>query len=80
MPDLDRRKRAVSMPRRAPPWVGERSRVRSQAAIAPDGTLMLGAGETVIGQTECFVSDPDHRGLYVPAPAHVASPAVSRVA
>lgn len=35
------------------------------AASAPDATLMLGAGETVIGQTEAFVSDPDHRGLYV---------------
>jgi chemotaxis protein methyltransferase CheR len=33
-------------------------------AIAPDGSLMLGAGETVIGQTERFVSDPDYRGLY----------------
>ena len=26
---------------------------------------MLGAGETVIGQTERFVSDPDCRGLYL---------------
>ena len=25
---------------------------------------MLGAGETVIGQTDRFVSDPDYRGLY----------------
>ena len=38
-------------------------------AIAPDGTLMLGAGETVIGQTDRFISDPAHRGLYVPVPA-----------
>ena len=30
---------------------------------------MLGAGETVIGQTERFVSDPDCRGLYMPAAA-----------
>jgi chemotaxis protein methyltransferase CheR len=36
-------------------------------AIAPDGTLMLGAGETVIGQTDRFASDSEHRGLYVPA-------------
>jgi chemotaxis protein methyltransferase CheR len=35
------------------------------AASAPDAILMLGAGETVIGQTEQFVSDPDHRGLYM---------------
>ena len=39
-------------------------------AIAPDGTLMLGAGETVIGQTDRFVSDPDYRGLYRSAENH----------
>ena len=37
---------------------------RLAEAMAPDGTLMLGAGETVIGQTERFVSDPEFRGLY----------------
>jgi chemotaxis protein methyltransferase CheR len=37
---------------------------RLAEAMAPDGTLMLGAGETVIGQTERFVSDPEYRGLY----------------
>ncbi|MFS0737057.1 protein-glutamate O-methyltransferase CheR [Sphingomonas sp. 1P06PA] len=37
---------------------------RLAGAIAPDGVLMLGAGETVIGQTERFASDPDLRGLY----------------
>ncbi len=42
---------------------------RLSQAIAPDGALMLGAGETVLGQTDRFVSDPDHRGLYIPAPA-----------
>ena len=41
---------------------------RLSQAIAADGTLMLGAGETVIGQTDRFVSDPESRGLYVPAP------------
>jgi chemotaxis protein methyltransferase CheR len=40
-------------------------------AIAPDGCLMLGAGETVIGQSERFRTDPVHRGLYVPVPAAV---------
>lgn len=40
---------------------------RLSAAIAPDGALMLGAGETVIGQTDAFVSDPDCRGLYLKA-------------
>jgi chemotaxis protein methyltransferase CheR len=34
-------------------------------ASRPDTMLMLGAGETVIGQTEEFMSDPEHRGLYV---------------
>jgi chemotaxis protein methyltransferase CheR len=42
-------------------------------SIAPDGSLMLGAGETVIGQTDQFVSDPNCRGLYIPAPATAAS-------
>ena len=34
-------------------------------ASASAAILMLGAGETVIGQTDEFVSDPDHRGLYM---------------
>ena len=38
---------------------------RLAQASAPDAVLMLGAGETIIGQTEAFVSDPDHRGLYM---------------
>ena len=37
---------------------------RLSAALAPDGWLMLGAGETVIGQTEKLVADRDRRGLY----------------
>lgn len=37
---------------------------RIASAIQPDGLLMLGAGETAIGQTEAFVSDPGCRGLY----------------
>ncbi|MEA2999820.1 MAG: chemotaxis protein methyltransferase CheR [Sphingomonadales bacterium] len=40
---------------------------RLSSAAAPDAVLMLGAGETVIGQTDAFVSDPACRGLYVPA-------------
>ena len=38
---------------------------RLAEASTPDTVLMLGAGETVIGQTDDFVSDPDQRGLYV---------------
>ena len=37
---------------------------RIGSAIAEDGALVLGAGETVIGQTERFVADRDIRGLY----------------
>jgi chemotaxis protein methyltransferase CheR len=41
---------------------------RLAEAIAPDGALMLGAGETVMGQTDRFISDAECRGLYMPAP------------
>lgn len=37
---------------------------RIASAMAPDGWLMLGAGETVIGQTRRFESDSEARGLY----------------
>jgi chemotaxis protein methyltransferase CheR len=37
---------------------------RLYEALAPDGVLMLGAGETVIGQTTRFAADPGLRGLY----------------
>jgi chemotaxis protein methyltransferase CheR len=37
---------------------------RIAAAMAPDGWLMLGAGETVIGQTKKLGSDVEARGLY----------------
>jgi chemotaxis protein methyltransferase CheR len=50
---------------------------RLAEACKPDGTLMLGAGETVIGQTDRFVSDPDCRGLYLPAPERVAQARVA---
>jgi chemotaxis protein methyltransferase CheR len=39
-----------------------------ERAAAPEAVLMLGAGETVIGQTDAFVSDRTCRGLYVYAP------------
>jgi len=41
---------------------------RLAEAAADDAALMLGAGETVIGQTDAFVSDPECRGLYLRAP------------
>jgi chemotaxis protein methyltransferase CheR len=37
---------------------------RLASAMAPDGALMLGAGETVIGQTRKLAADRDCRGLY----------------
>ena len=37
---------------------------RLTQAIAPDGWLMLGAGETVIGSTRKLQADPEARGLY----------------
>jgi len=37
---------------------------RLASALAPDGALMLGAGETVIGQTTRFAADRETRGLY----------------
>jgi len=39
---------------------------RIAGAMAPDGWLMMGAGETVIGQTRKFEADPESRGLYRP--------------
>lgn len=50
---------------------------RLAAASAPDAYLMLGAGETTIGQTDDFISDSELRGLYLRAPAEMAAaPAV----
>lgn len=46
---------------------GEKRRLafdRLASGLAPDGWLMLGAGETVIGQTDRFGSDIQARGLY----------------
>lgn len=45
---------------------------RLAASMMPDGYLMLGAGETVIGQTDAFVSAPELRGLYRRAATQIA--------
>ena len=37
---------------------------RLASALDQDGMLMLGAGETVIGQTDRLAADRDWRGLY----------------
>jgi chemotaxis protein methyltransferase CheR len=53
---------------------------RLAEASAPGACLMLGAGETVIGQTEAFVSDADNRGLYIRAAAEEAPSRLQRSA
>ena len=45
---------------------------RLHEAIRPDGLLMLGAGETVVGQTDRFEPAADGSGLYLPR--HSADP------
>ena len=47
---------------------------RLAGAMAPDASLMLGAGETVIGQTERLVADRERRGLYQLAEAAPSAP------
>ena len=47
---------------------------RIAGALAPDGAMLLGAAETVIGLTDALVPDREHRGLYRPR-APVPSPA-----
>ena len=39
------------------------------SVVRPGGLLVLGAGETVIGQTDAFVPSQRYRGLYEPAPS-----------
>lgn len=55
---------------------------RLSAAAAADGWLMLGAGETVIGQTDLFGADGTCQGLYRPVPpgGTIASAARERTA
>ncbi len=47
---------------------------RISRSLAPDGHLMLGAAETVVGFTNLFMPMPDKRGLYVRAPEKKAEP------
>jgi chemotaxis protein methyltransferase CheR len=39
---------------------------RLGGALPADGTLLLGAAETVIGLSDALIPHPEHRGLYVP--------------
>ncbi len=47
---------------------------RLAEALEPSGIMMLGAGETVLGQTDRFISHPGMRGLYVAAAEVSQSP------
>ncbi|HEX8238652.1 MAG TPA: protein-glutamate O-methyltransferase CheR [Allosphingosinicella sp.] len=51
------------------PEVRREAFARLASGAAEDSVLMLGAGETVIGQTDAFASDPECRGLYLRVPA-----------
>ena len=53
---------------------------RLAKVIEPDGFLMLGAAETVVGLTEAFKPYPDRRGLYSPNSARAAQPALKAAA
>jgi len=64
-------------------YLGEDKRGLVLEAIAPmlanDGILMLGAAETVIGQTQRFKASQEFRGFYQPAAAKApAQPAEYR--
>ena len=50
---------------------------RLAAAMAADASLVLGAGETVIGQTERLAADRERRGLYQLAEVASSAPRVS---
>lgn len=49
---------------------------RLARSLEPDGMLMLGAAESVVGITDAFRPCPDKRGLYQPNPARGARPAL----
>ncbi len=46
---------------------------RLAAALTPDGALLLGAGETVTGQTDRFVAHPEWRGFYAMTPSRATA-------
>lgn len=49
--------------------------------LSPDGFMVLGAAETVVGLTEAFKPVADKRGLYAPAgPAATTAPSLRRLA
>jgi len=59
-----------------PTKVGVLERIARQ--MPRDGYLMLGAAETVVGLTDCFVPVPEKRGLYMAADPARRAPALGR--
>jgi chemotaxis protein methyltransferase CheR len=53
---------------------------RIAKVIEPDGMLMLGAAESVVGITNAFRPNPDKRGLYQPSLGGARAPALKVVA
>ncbi|WP_427968636.1 CheR family methyltransferase [Altererythrobacter sp.] len=51
------------------PYTRRRAFQRLHSAVSPDGFLMLGAGETVVGQTDMFVPLAKHASICEPVPA-----------
>jgi chemotaxis protein methyltransferase CheR len=51
---------------------------RLASAMSPDGWLMLGAGETVVGQTERFAPERSFVGFYRPVESKAGDQPVSR--
>lgn len=49
------------------PLTREKAFARLQSVLAPDGFLMLGAGETVVGQTDLFGASRNRASIYEPA-------------
>ncbi|QCI63505.1 CheR family methyltransferase [Phreatobacter stygius] len=52
---------------------------RAAKLTAPDGYLLLGAAETVVGLTDTYKPVADRRGLYVPSAAGAGATAASRL-
>lgn len=53
---------------------------RIAKVLAPDGAVLLGAAETVIGLTDALAPDGEHRGLYRHPPASARAPLPHRLA